>query len=116
MYIDNGEEIYKVFSDCSPALKLSLYRIEGEYLRFYAVADSELQALDNLADNDKLLSIQIDEENVEEWHMTLGSYGASHDTSKLVITQVDTAKFGSFQDFIGHALIKVMAQNENKND
>jgi ADP-glucose pyrophosphorylase len=107
MHIDNCEEIYTVFSDCPQSLKSNLYRVSDLSFSVYAVADSEEQALDNLADNDKLLSIEFDEDEdeAEDENLTpLGSYCRKYDLQYTKIEKIDVEKLGSFSDFIGNVL------------
>ena len=107
MYVDNCEEIYTVFSDCPKSLKSNLYRVSDLSFSVYAVADSEEQALDNLADNGKLEAIEIE----LHWDTMLGCYtplgnygGKYYDLQNTSIETIDVERLGSFSDFIGNAL------------
>ena len=107
MYLDNCEEIFTVFNDCPQSLKSNLYKVSDLSFTVYAVADSEEQALCNLADNDKLKSLEIDETSVDyllNGQEPLGSYGKYYDLQNTIVEKIDIEKLGGFSDFIGKAL------------
>jgi hypothetical protein len=104
-YIDNVEEVFTVFSDCGLTLRSNLYRVTGETFKYYAVADNTNQALDNLADNSKLLSIELDDSDYDvDYSTPLGSCGKSYDLQYIYVHKVELDELGTFEAFISKAL------------